>query len=45
MPVSIRILIACLAMTLVTIGLGVYALQGERVLGDTALKMYDDAFM
>src|ERR1700733_9131012 len=45
MPVSIKILVACLAMTLVTIGLGVYALQGERVLGDTALKMYDDAFM
>ena len=45
MPVSINILIAYLAMTLVTIGLGFYALQGERILGDTALKMYDDAFM
>ncbi len=45
MPVSIKILIAYLAMTLVTIGLGLYALQGERIVGDTALKMYDDAFM
>ncbi len=45
MPVSIKILIAYLAMTLVTIGLGLYALQGERVSGNTALKMYDDAFM
>src|ERR1700761_7795386 len=45
MPVGIKILIAYLAMTLVTIGLGLYALQGERILGNTALKMYDDAFM
>jgi methyl-accepting chemotaxis protein len=45
MPVSIKILLAYLAMTLVTVGLGLYGLQGERILGNTALKMYDDAFM
>ncbi len=45
MPITFKILIANLAMTLVTIGLGLYALQGERMLGDTALRMYDQAFM
>ncbi len=45
MSVTFKILIANLAMTLVTIGLGLYALQGERTLGDTALRMYDQAFM
>ncbi len=45
MSVSVKILIANLAMTLVTIGLGLYALQGERTLGSTALRMYDNAFM
>ncbi len=45
MSVTLKILIANVAMTLVTIGLGLYALQGERRLGDTALRMYDQAFM
>ncbi len=45
MRISLKILTANLAMTLVTVGLGLYALQGERSLGDTALRMYDDGFM
>ncbi len=45
MPVALKILLASLAMTLVTVMLGVYALNGERLLGDTALQMYDSAFM
>ncbi len=45
MPVALKILLATLAMTLVTVMLGVYALDGERKLGDTALQMYDNAFM
>ncbi len=45
MPVALKILFASLAATLVTVMLGVYALNGERSLGDTALQMYDSAFM
>jgi len=45
MPISLKILIANLAMTLVTVWLGLYALRSERMLSDTALRMYDDAFM
>jgi methyl-accepting chemotaxis protein len=45
MPVVLRILLACVALTLVTLLLGVYALRGERELGNTALRMYDGAFM
>ncbi len=45
MPVVLRILLACLTMTLVTVVLGVYALRGEQELGSTALRIYDGAFM
>jgi methyl-accepting chemotaxis protein len=45
MPVVLRILLACLAMTLVTVALGWYALRGERELGNATLRMYDGVFM
>ncbi len=45
MPVVVKILASSLAMTLVAILLGLYALTGERRLGDTAMRMYDNAFM
>ena len=45
MPVGLKILLSSLVMTLVTVMLGLYALEGERQLGDTALRMYDSAFM
>jgi methyl-accepting chemotaxis protein len=43
--IRFKILLACLALTSVTVGLGLFVLQGQRGLGDLAMKIYDDAVM
>jgi methyl-accepting chemotaxis protein len=43
--IGFKILLACLALTSVTIGLGLFVLQGQRGLGNLAIKIYDDAVM
>jgi methyl-accepting chemotaxis protein len=43
--IRFKILLACLALTSVTIGLGLFVLQGQRGLGALAMRIYDDAVM
>ena len=45
MRIRFKILLACLALTAVTVALGVFVLQGQRALGNLAMKIYDDAVM
>lgn len=45
MPIRLKILIACLILTGMTVGLGLFALSQERQLGTVALQTYDQAFM
>ena len=45
MTIRSKILAGCLALTLLTGGLGLYAQQAERELGHLALRIYDEAFM
>ena len=45
MSILSKILSGCVALTLLTCLLGVYALRSERELGSLALHIYDDAFM
>ena len=45
MTIRSKILAGCLALTLLTAGLGLYAQRAERELGDLALRIYDEAFM
>lgn len=45
MSIRLRILVACLALTVLTAALGLFTLAGEQRLGLLALRMYDQAFM
>lgn len=45
MSIRLRILLACLALTVLTAALGMFTLTGEQRLGALALRMYDQAFM
>lgn len=45
LSIRFRILAACLTLTIVTAGLGVFTLMGQERLGTLALRMYDQAFM
>ena len=45
MPIRLKILLACLILTGMTVGLGLFALFQERQLGAVALRTYDQAFM
>ena len=45
MSVRTRILLGCLALTLVTVLLGVYSRESDKQLGDIGLQIYDKAFM
>ena len=45
MTIRSKILAGCLALTLLTGGLGLYAQRAERELGELALRIYDEAFM
>ncbi len=45
MSIRLRILVACLTLTVLTAALGLFTLAGERRLGLLALRMYDEAFM
>jgi hypothetical protein len=40
-----RVLISCLALTLLTVILGAYSQIAQRQLADLAIRIYDDAFM
>ena len=45
MPIRFKILAACLAMTAVTVALGLFSLRGERRLGELVIRTYDEAVM
>ncbi len=45
MSVRNRILLGCLALTLVTVLLGFYSRESDRQLGGLGLRIYDEAFM
>lgn len=45
MSVRTRILLGCLALTLVTVLLGVYSREADKRLGGLGLRIYDEAFM
>ena len=45
MLVRTRILLGCLALTLVTVLLGLYSRESDRQLGGLGLRIYDEAFM
>jgi methyl-accepting chemotaxis protein len=45
MPIRLKILLACLVLTGMTVCLGLFALSQERKLGSVALRTYDEAFM
>jgi diguanylate cyclase (GGDEF)-like protein/PAS domain S-box-containing protein len=45
MSVRTRILLGCLALTLVTVVLGVYSREADKRLGGLGLRIYDEAFM
>lgn len=45
MSVRIKILLGCLALTLVTILLGLFSRESEKELGRLGLRIYDEAFM
>ncbi len=40
-----RVLVSCLALTLLTVMLGAYSQIAQRQLADLAIRIYDDAFM
>ena len=45
LSIRLRILAACLTLTIITGALGLFTLGGERRLGQLTLRMYDQAFM
>ncbi len=45
LSIRFRILAACLTLTILTAGLGIFTLIGQERLGTLALRMYDQAFM
>ncbi len=42
MPIRIRILLACLSLTAITLFLGVYSYQAQHELGRLGVRIYDD---
>ncbi|WP_158745558.1 methyl-accepting chemotaxis protein [Acidisphaera sp. L21] len=45
MPIRFKILLGCLALTLMTVGLGLYSRSAEQQLGALSVRLYDDAFL
>ena len=45
MSIRVKILLACLSLTAITISFGLMARAGQSQLGDLAFRLYDDAFM
>src|SRR5215470_5645213 len=45
MPIRLKIFVACLLLTGVTVALGLFGLDRQRRLGDLAVRMYDEAVM
>ena len=45
MPIRFKILLGCLALTLMTVGLGIYSRLAEQELGALSVRLYDDAFL
>ncbi len=45
MPIRLRILLACLCMTAVTMLLGVYSHQSQQGLGQLGIRIYDDTVL
>jgi methyl-accepting chemotaxis protein len=45
MPIRLKIFVACLLLTSVTVALGLFGLDRQRQLGDVAVRMYDQAVM
>ncbi|HEX2018757.1 MAG TPA: EAL domain-containing protein [Aurantimonas sp.] len=45
MSIKLKLLLGCLCLTLVTIGLGVYALKSQREVGVLAERLYDEALV
>jgi hypothetical protein len=45
MLVRTRILLGCLALTLVTVLLGLYSRESDRQLGGPGLRIHDEAFI
>ncbi len=45
MSIQIKILLGCLALVLMTSGLGLYSRAAEQQLGSLSVRLYDDAFL
>ncbi|MFT8243153.1 putative bifunctional diguanylate cyclase/phosphodiesterase [Roseomonas sp. BN140053] len=45
MPIRLKILLACLGLTALTLALGGYTRTAQKELGDVAIRIYDDAFL
>ena len=45
MPIRLKILLGCLALTVMTVGLGIYSRLAEQQLGSLSVKLYDEAFL
>ncbi|MCC4296348.1 putative bifunctional diguanylate cyclase/phosphodiesterase [Aurantimonas coralicida] len=45
MPLRLKLLVGCLCLTLVTLGLGVFAQHSQRGAGDLATRIYDEALL
>jgi methyl-accepting chemotaxis protein len=45
MPIRFKIFLGCFALTLMTMGLGLYSRSAEQQLGALSVRLYDDAFL
>jgi hypothetical protein len=45
MPIRLKILVACIALTGVTLLMGSFSQSAQRDLGEVATRLYDDAFL
>ncbi|RKK03451.1 EAL domain-containing protein [Pseudoroseomonas wenyumeiae] len=45
MPIRLKILVACIALTGVTLLMGSFSQRAQRDLGEVATRLYDDAFL
>lgn len=45
MPIRLKILVACIALTGVTLLMGSFSQRAQRDLGEVAARLYDDAFL
>ncbi|UIJ70525.1 bifunctional diguanylate cyclase/phosphodiesterase [Aurantimonas sp. HBX-1] len=45
MPIKLKLLLGCLCLTLLTLGLGAYALKSQRDVGTLAERIYDEALV